>query len=185
MEQVNDSRLKQALVGSGFLLAIGAIMSGIIYGWRYIPGILGETAGTLIGILTTPFLMEATLALIGLMIVICINIRRREKEGNDFVYLEQVDEKSSPRNLPDQAKWAVYREKPLDGKTLSLHEQAEGALSIDDFATASECIGEMDHDELKQPEILELRLALAKATGKDVMARELEQEIQDASSGNH
>lgn len=184
MEQSEDSRLKQVLTGAGFLLLIGAILSGVLVGWRYLPGILGEAMGTLIGIITTPFLMEISLAFMGLLIVIGLNIRHRIKEGDDFVYLEQVDGPDSPNDLPDQAKWVLYRNKPLDGKSPSLIEQVEGALAIGDYTTASECIGEMDPTELKQPEILAVRMALAQATGKHELAEELDKEIRQASGND-
>lgn len=184
MDQSEDDRLKQVLTGAGFLLLIGAILSGILVGWRYLPGILGEAMGTLIGIITTPFLMEISLAFMGLMIVIGLNIRHRMKEGDDFVYLEQVDGPDSPTDLPDQAQWVLYRNKPLDGQSPSLIEQVEGALAIGDYSNASECIGEMDPTELKRPETLAVRLALAKATGKHELAEELEKEICKASGNS-
>ena len=86
--------------------------------------------------------------------------------GDEFVYLEQVAGPEMPVDLPEHAKWALYRDKPLDAETPSLLAQAEGAFAIGDYPAATEWIGEMGHDELKLPETLRLRLDLANATGR-------------------
>jgi hypothetical protein len=126
--------------------------------------------------------MEASFIMLGLIIVIALNNWRRIKDGDDFVYLEQVDGPDAARDLPDQARWAVYREKPLDPDGPSLLEQAEGALAIGDFEAATEWIGAMERDELKQQDTLRLRLELAKATGRTELIELLENEIRNADN---
>jgi len=183
MDQVNDERVKQVAVGAGILVAIGVIVPTTLLGWRYLPGLFGETVGTIIGMMTTPFVMETSFIILGIIIVITLNNWRRFKEGDDFVYLEQIDGPDAPKDLPDQAKWAVYREKPLDAEALTLLEQAEGAFAIGDFATTAECIGAMDHAELKKQDTLSLRLDLARATGHTDLIELLENEILSSRSG--
>ncbi len=133
----------------------------------------------MVGVMTTPFFLEATFIFIGLVLVFAINHWREKRDGDEFVYLEQVEEPDAPVGLPDQAKWAVYPKKPLPGEVPSLLAQAEGALAIKDYEAAAEWIGAMSEEELKQPETLYLRLELAKATGHSELARQLENELQE------
>ncbi|HEY8990425.1 MAG TPA: hypothetical protein VIM46_00465, partial [Luteolibacter sp.] len=54
--------------------------------------------------------------------------------------------------------------------------QAEGALAIGDFEATAEALAAMDEAELARPETRRLRIALARATGRDELARRLEAE---------
>lgn len=165
-------------MGSGVVLALAVLVCATLYGWRYLPGFLGEWVGTMIGALTTPFLLEASFLVIGLCIVVWLNHWRRQKAGDELVYLERVEGDDVPDNLPDHAKWAVYQEEPLPGEAPSLLARAEGAMAIGDHAAAAECIAAMDGDELCRLETLAVRLELAKATGKADLVRQLEDEIR-------
>ncbi len=177
MQRFYDERVKQVAIGGAILGVMTALVTGALLGWRLLPGLLGEWIGTVIGIMTTPFFMEATFMAIGLITVISLNVWRQRKDGDEFVYLEQVAGPDAPENLPDHAKWALYRQKPLDPEAPSLLAQAEGAFSIGDYAAAAEWISGMERDELKQPETLRLRLELAKATGRLDLAEQLENEL--------
>ena len=185
MDRTDDERVKQVAVGAAILIAIGVIVPSTLIGWRYLPGLFGETVGTIIGVMTTPFCMEASFVILGMIIVIALNNWRRIKDGDDFVYLEQVDGPDTPADLPDQARWAVYREKPLDAVELTLLAQAEGAFAIGDYEATTQWIGAMESPELKQPETLALRLELAKATGRTDLIELLENEIHSARSKSH
>jgi len=177
MIKLRDERVKQVAIGASILLALTVAVPSLLLGWRQLPGLVGEWVGTIIGIMTTPFFMESTFAILGLVIVITLNSWRQRKDGDEFVYLEQVSGPDVPEHLPDHAKWAIYREKPLEREGPSLLEQAEGALAIGDYTAAGEWIGAMKTSELTQPETLRLRLELAKATGKTDLAASLEQEL--------
>jgi hypothetical protein len=178
MVRANDERVKQLVIGVGILVALTVAVPVTLMGWRLLPGLLGEWIGTMIGIMTTPFFMEASFAILGLVIVISVNHWRQRKAGDEFVYLEQVVGPDVPLDLPDHAKWALYLEKPLDLATPSRLAQAEGALAIGDYPAATEWIGTMGHDELALPETLRLRLELAKATGREDLVLRLEDEIR-------
>jgi hypothetical protein len=179
-----DPRAKQIAVGAAIILVLALTVCGCLLGWGYLPGLLGEWVGTMVGVLTTPFFMEASFICIGLTVVVALNSWRQRRDGDELVYLEQLDGPDVPSDLPEHAKWAVYREKPLPGETPTLLAQAEGALAIGDFQAAADSIGEMSEAELKRPETLVLRLELAKATGKSDLAGRLENELKDARSGN-
>jgi hypothetical protein len=180
MERTKDERVKQVAIGVGILVVLTVVVTGLLMGWRLLPGLLGEWVGTMIGILTTPFFMEASFAILGLVTVISLNHWRQRKDGDDFVYLEQVAGPQVPEDLPEHAKFAVYREKPLDGEEPSLLAQAEGAFAIGDYPAAREWIGAMNHDELRRPQALRLRLDLAKATGRDDLVKQLEAELRQS-----
>ena len=177
MEQVRDERWKQVVIGATILVVLTAGITAAMTGWRHLPGLLGEWVGTTVGIVCTPFFLETTFILLGLTTVMFINSWRRHKEGDECVYLEQVAGPDVPENLPDQAKWAVYRQLPLEGGKLSLLDRAEGAFAIGDHAAAVEAIGAMDHSQLREPATLRLRLELAKATGRLDLVKALEAEI--------
>ncbi|MEO5914310.1 MAG: hypothetical protein ABIS50_08770 [Luteolibacter sp.] len=182
MERAHDERVRQVAIGAGILILLAVSISGLLLGWRYLPGLLGEWVGTMVGVMSTPFFLEGSFVAVGLMIVLFVNIWRRHKEGDEFVYLEQVSGPDLPKNLPEQAKWAIYREKPLDAEEPSAFAQAEGAYFIGDYPAAAEWIGTLSQEELRQPETLELRLKLARATGRTDLASDLECEIRDLKS---
>ncbi len=179
-----DPRAKQIAVGAAIILVLALTVCGCLLGWGYLPGLLGEWVGTMVGVLTTPFFMEASFICIGLTVVVALNSWRQSRDGDELVYLEQLDGPDVPTDLPEHATWAVYREKPLPGETPTLLTQVEGALAIGDFQAAADSIGEMSEAELKRPETLVLRLELAKATGKSDLAERLENELKDARSGD-
>jgi len=176
MTEEQASKSKQILIGAVILGTITVGMLTLLIGWRYVPGLFGEWLGVIAGLLSTPFLLEASFVVLGLVIVVGLNSWRRIKEGEEFVYLEQVEGPGTER-LPDQARWAVYREKPLPPGTLTLLEQAEGAVAIGDFEAAASVIAAMSHEELAADGVLEVRLALAEAGGKADLADRLRAEI--------
>jgi uncharacterized membrane protein len=180
----DDNRVVQVAVGVGILGLLTVTVCGVLIGWGYLPGLLGEWIGMMVGVVTTPFFMEASFIFIGLTLVVLINIWRRKKDGDECVYLEQVDGAEELGGLPDHAKFAVYREKPLPGETPSLQAQAEGAMAIGDHAAAAEWIGAMSEEELKCEETLFLRLELAKATGKSELAERLKNQVNAARNAN-
>ena len=177
MVRPQDERVKQIAIGTSILIVLTVVVSGLLVGWRLLPGLLGEWLGTIIGIMTTPFFMDATFAILGLVIVISLNHLRQRKNGDDFVYLEQVTGPDVPKNLPDHARWAVHLQKPLAVEKVPLLVQAEGAFAIGDYPAAAELIGAMSRTELRQPSTFLLRLELAKATGRDDLVAQLQAEI--------
>lgn len=95
MEQVRDERVKQVAIAAGILTTLTVLISGTLIGWRFLPGLLGEWVGTMIGIVTTPFFMEGSFAILGLVIVIMLNHWRLSRDGDDFVEMEITTEADS------------------------------------------------------------------------------------------
>lgn len=182
MVRLHDERVKQVAIGASILIVLAVVVVGLLIGWRLLPGLLGEWVGTMIGIMTTPFFMEASFAILGLVTVITLNHWRQHKDGDEFVYLEQVAGPDVPKDLPDHAQWAVYREKPLEVEEPTLLAQAEGAFEIGDYPATAEWIGAMSRDELAQPDTLRLRLELAEATGRVDLVTQLRGEISRPGS---
>ncbi|MEP2777621.1 MAG: hypothetical protein ABJQ29_07720 [Luteolibacter sp.] len=86
-----ESRGRQILVGVLILLGLSILVVSLLVAWRLIPGMVGDSVGTLVGLMSTPFFMEASFALIGLMIVIGLNTWRRHKNGSELVYLDELE----------------------------------------------------------------------------------------------
>ena len=75
-----------------------AVLSGLtlivvvgLMGWRYLPGIWGEWIGMIVGIMSTPFFLEASFIFIGLSIVLIINHHLQKRAGDEFVDMEVSD----------------------------------------------------------------------------------------------
>ena len=177
MTDAGDNRKTQVLIGALIFAAITIVATSLIIGWRFVPGLLGEWLGILAGLISTPFFLETTFVVLGFVIVFGLNGWRRSRDGDEFVYLEQVDAPEVPKDLPEQAKWAVYLEKPLPGVQPTLLERAEGAVAIGDFEMAASLIATMSHQQLAEDGVLEVRIALANGSRKTELAARLEAEL--------
>jgi uncharacterized membrane protein len=90
MLSIRDERVKQVAIGVGIIVPIMVIVPSLLVGWRHMPGLIGETVGVVLGILTTPFFMEASFVILGFLIVVGLNNWRRHKDGDEFVELEPL-----------------------------------------------------------------------------------------------
>lgn len=169
-----DERPRQVVAGIAVIAGFSGLLVLIAAG-RFLPGLGGEFFGRILGIISTPFLMEATLAVMGLVLVLTINHWRQQRDGNELVYLEEIED--PPAGLPDQTRWAVYPEPPLPPETPANRDLLEGALAIGDHPAALEILAAMDERERRDPSVLRQRIALARATGKIELARRLEAEL--------
>lgn len=179
MAIAEENRKQQVAVAAAILMTITVCAVTLLIGWHYVPGLLGEWLGVLAGIISTPFFMEGTFVILGIIIVYSLNHWRMKRDGDEFVYLEQVAGPDVPKNLPDQAKWVVYSQKPLPPVEVPLLAQAEGAVAIGNFETAAAVIASMSHDELSEEGVLEVRHALAVASGKGELAERLKRQIAE------
>ena len=166
-----NERRKQVLTAVAILGGVAGLFVAVAFG-AHLPGVAGEFFARVLGIATTPFILEASLLIFGFVIVLTLNQWRQMREGDEFVYLEQVDEGAS--RLPDQARWAVYPEEPLDPADISQADLLEGALAIGDHPQAIALLENMSETERSLPSVLRMRISLAEATGKPELARELQ-----------
>lgn len=86
-----ESRGSQILVGAGITFTVAVVVVTFLMCWRFVPGLVGESLGTIAGVMSTPFFMEASFAILGLVIVLGLNIWRRKKAGDEFVTMEVED----------------------------------------------------------------------------------------------
>lgn len=97
-DRSDDHRRKQVAAAAAILLGIGAAACSALLGWRHLPGVVGEWVGTVIGVMTTPFLLEASFALLGVCIVALLNHRRWLREGDEWVHLDPAGESASAQS---------------------------------------------------------------------------------------
>lgn len=106
-----------------------------------------EAATTLFGIVTTPFIFEATVALIGLLLVLGINHWRIKKEGDGWVYLVSKEQDAGAAKLPaaitQRLQGVVMQEKPeaMD-EAGTARANIEGFLELGMAAQAAEALTE-------------------------------------------
>ncbi len=173
----DDPRRSQLIIGLSILALLIVCIPSLYIASHLIPGLFGEWLGVIVGVISTPFLLEICFVILGLIIVVGLNQLRQRREGSEFVYLEQIDDPSAPTDLPEYSKFAIYRDRPLDGVSPSHLDEIEGALEIGDHEQAAESLARLGDEDLKQPAILALRLRLARETGKLEIARRIESEI--------
>lgn len=177
---LSDPRFKQVLVGIAAIFLVCGIVWFIWWGGT-LPGFIGEWFAMVLGIITTPFLMEASFIVLGLLMVIAINYWRLHRDGDELVYLDQAEGPGS-ETLPDSARWAVFKGQSPSGENPSLLDQAEGAIEIGDYDAAIEALAAMDDGERDSPPVLKVRITLARATDKDDLAEKLERKLAE---GDH
>lgn len=90
--ETTENRGKQILVGVAILCTVAVGFVSLLIYWRRIPGWVGESIGTVVGIMSTPFFMEASFVILGMIIVVALNTWRQRKEGDEFVTIEEKDD---------------------------------------------------------------------------------------------
>lgn len=126
---VQDERKQQVIVG--FCVVAGVAGLILLIAWaRFLPGVGGEFFGRILGVISTPFLMEASFCVLGLVLVMTLNIWRQRREGDELVYLEEI--KDVPAGLPDQIKRAVCQDTldPVSTGTAELGDHGDPKPSI-------------------------------------------------------
>jgi hypothetical protein len=116
-----------------------------------------QTAFTLVQFLSTPFILETTVAVFGLCIVFAWNQWRHEKhERDEWVYLEKTQaptaEESDGGTPPHRLDAVMWKERPeaFDGTAAAL-SVIEGFLALDLVADAESAFEEALQDESAHP----------------------------------
>jgi len=156
---------KPLLIGLGLLLvAAGFIV--LIWLGTFLPGFAGEAFSKMAGIMWTPVFLDLSLFLLGLSLVLWLNKYRLERDGDEFVYLEQVNDPEAPANLPADARSALYKTAPETLGEEPTLAAIEGALALDDLKEATHLLLQLSAEALETPEALALRISLAQRNGK-------------------
>lgn len=97
------------------LVGIGALAALFVHSATAREVVL-ETAKTIFGIVSTPFILETTFALIGIFIVLAVNHWRIKREGDGWVYLVTHEPDAGARTLPaaitQRLQSVVMRDRP-------------------------------------------------------------------------
>lgn len=79
---------RHILIGAGLILCFFLFLGGIAAS-AYLPGFAGELGRLVLALITSPFLMESVLAFLALTALFAINGWRRNREGDDWVALDE------------------------------------------------------------------------------------------------
>ncbi len=164
------------------VLAVAGVIAG---SWRlaFEDGFIGEMFRMIVGVFSTPIMLESSLIVMGLIIVVLINTIRLKRQGDEFVYLEEVAEPDQA-GLPEGARKVVYREKPEPKVSITALNLAEGAFELGDFQEAWSHLEGLDEATFDSEEALVLRLKLARATGKEASAAATVAKLRALNSGH-
>ncbi len=163
---------KALLIGFGMIL-VAACLIALIWMGTYLPGFLGEAFSVFAGLMWTPIVLDITIFLFGFILILWLNIFIRARDGDEFVYLEQVDGPDVPDDLPTEARSAVFKDRP-DPQGLEPSLAAiEGALQLDDPAAAIDLLLALPPGQVDEPEVLALRIRLSRKQGHHEKAAEL------------
>ena len=91
MPNDHDQGKRQIVWAAVILIGVGLVVSTVLLFGRKLPGLWGEWASTLIGVMTTPFLMEASFILIGISIVAVLNHVAAARSGDEWVDPEKFE----------------------------------------------------------------------------------------------
>lgn len=168
---------KSLVVGLGLLLTASGVIVVIWLG-TYLPGGFGEFFSILAGIMWTPVLLDISLFLIGLTLVLWLNKRRLDKEGDEYVYLEQVEGPNLPGDLPQESRSAVYSSAPEKLTGNPACAAIEGALSLGDLEEATRLLLAISPSDLEAPDVLGVRIQLAEQTDRQDEADSLRNQLK-------
>ena len=173
----SPSQRKSLLVGFGLILAAAALVALIWLG-TYLPGFLGEAFSMFAGLMWTPIVLDITIFLFGVILILWLNMVIRAREGDEYVYLEQAEGPDVPADLPAAARTAIFRDKPEDQGLTPALGAIEGALDLGDLGEAAGLLFDLPPEHLDEPEVLALRIRLARRQGHGGKADELLAELR-------
>jgi hypothetical protein len=139
------------------LLGIGGII-GLCIVSEVAREVIGGAALNLFQVVTTPFIFEAVLVVIGVVTVLTLSQLRQEREKDEWVYLAKTEPETDGETPPHRLDAVVLKEKP-DGydESVAHREVIEGYL---DLGLAREALNEIEtlpDREKSAPEIIALR----------------------------
>ncbi|MBK1831604.1 hypothetical protein JIN77_12765 [Verrucomicrobiaceae bacterium R5-34] len=83
-----EARKKHTLIGFSLILFF-FVMLGAVAASAYLPGFAGELGRMCLALITSPFLMETAIFFLALTLLFAINGWRRNREGDDWVALDE------------------------------------------------------------------------------------------------
>lgn len=95
-----DERIKQAATAAAILFLIACGVIALWIGSLHLPGPPGEFLRMIVGIMSTPFFLEASFVITGALVVMVVNAISRHREGDDFVSPDDLAQRENPRSRP-------------------------------------------------------------------------------------
>jgi len=163
------------LIGFGLILAVATILVLIWLG-MFLPGFAGEVFRKMAGMMWTPGVLDFSLFLLGIILIFSLNMFIRARKGDEYVYLEQVED--PPTDLPEEARSAIFHEAPDPESLRPSLAAIEGALELNDLSEATSLLFELPSDQLEEPDVLALRIALAHRKGHHRKADDLLEQLR-------
>lgn len=167
-------------VGVGLIVAAGLLIT-LIWAGTYLPGFIGDVFSTIAGIMWTPILLDISLFAMGIVLILWLNSYIRARDGDELVYLEQIEGPDVPEDLPTDARTAVFVEKPESLGLAPALAAIEGALDLQDYTEAADLLFKLPPDSLDEPPVLALRLRLASSQGQEDQVRALQKKLNARS----
>lgn len=144
-----ENRTKQIVIGASVLTLLAILTGTVILYSHSQSGVFGEWLSMMVGLMTTPVLLEISAFIIGLIAVLTINHWREKRAGDEFVYLDQQEKISD---------------------LIDFKSQVEAALKVGNYEAAHGWVRRMSEEELTRPETQALILQLTSATGEGFLA---------------
>ncbi|HCQ39528.1 MAG TPA: hypothetical protein DIV39_10270 [Verrucomicrobiales bacterium] len=151
---------KRALLIGGGVILVAAGLLLLIWLGMFLPGFAGEVFRKLAGFLWTPLILDFSLFILGVILVLSLNWYIRVRKGDECVYLEQVED--PPDGLPERARSAIFSEEPEPQGLAPKLAAIEGALTLNDLSEATSLLFELPESHLEDPDVLALRITLAR-----------------------
>jgi hypothetical protein len=151
---------KRALLIGGGVILVAAGLLLLIWLGMFLPGFAGEVFRKLAGFLWTPLILDFSLFILGVILVLSLNWYIRVRKGDECVYLEQVED--PPDGLPERSRSAIFSEEPEPQGLAPKLAAIEGALALNDLSEATSLLFELPEIHLEDPDVLALRITLAR-----------------------
>lgn len=154
--------IKVLLIGCSFMMVFFVVLLSIGLASYFFEGFAGEIAEKLAGFASSPIFMELSFFTIGLILLFGFNAIKRTLEGDEFVYLETVDQPSVKEQLPEHKHSAIYHRKPekFDAEINVQIATIEGAMAMNDTKQAFELMMDLPEEVLESKEVIKLRQQL-------------------------
>ncbi len=110
--RTKDERVKQVIVAAAVLAAVTMVVAALLLGWRKVPGVPGEWLGMLVGIMSTPFFLEASFVLLGVLLLMVINAVQRHRAGDEFVDYAELEKRDTDRAEAGKGRPPAPRVRP-------------------------------------------------------------------------
>ena len=132
-----------------------------------------DTTRTVLGLLFSPFILESTSILVGIIILMIIRHYQDKRDGDGWVYLatQEPEDKTLPRALTERLQSVVLSEKPAEPDDRETrHAVIEGYLEL---GMSAQALGELQSDERFQDlesELLTVRVKAANLDTEEALA---------------